>query len=755
MVHRDIKPENILFSGGRALVADFGIARALGKHSGALSRERPAEAGLAMGTPAYMSPEQVSGSRRVDRRTDIYSLGCVLYEMLGGEPPYTGPTPQAAIAKLLLEPVPHVRALREGLPAAVEQAVTRALAKARSARFRTAEEFGAALAPKAVATGSLSPDAIAPGSGVLRGRTRWALGGGGLTVVVVAAAALALWHPLATVPAGSRVAPTDARRVVVAAFANQTGDSSLAPLGDIVADYLARGLAETRVLEVVDARAAQPSDSATHLQGPDGARALARGLGAGAVIWGTYSRRGDSLVFNAQVAETATGRTLAPILPAAGPAARPTEGVEVLRQHVMSALAERFDRRLALFADTAMSHAVSYEAYREYLMADVMPFGAAAIAHYRRSYALDSTFTLPIIDIAGMSAFGEEGQCRRTDSIADVLHPRHDRLPPLDRLFLDALVADCRGDREKAFYTLREMMAVAPRSDWVVLRYALHARLTGRLREVIDALEKVEPPGHGQTATAWGHWVYWESLILSYHMLGDHRRELAVAQRARRTEPGLVEILVLEAGALAALGRLTELNAVVDEMARIPAEASQGGNFFGGPAGDLDAVGRELQAHGYRPEAQILFDRASRWIKARPAAEQRELRADLATVLYDGRHWEEARGIVNRLAAESPNDRNVQAMLGAIAARLGERKEVARVDRWLADLKDPYLRGVHTLDRSRLAAILGDRDRAVELYRQAQDEGLGYLMCCQPHADPDFDSVRDYPPFQELTRPKD
>jgi len=164
MVHHDIKPENILFSGGRALVADFGIARALGDYSGALSRERPAEPGLAAGTPAYMSPEQASGSQRVDRRTDIYSLGCVLYEMLGAEPPYTGPTPQAVIAKLLLEPVPHVRALREGLPAAVEQALTRALAKARTGRFRTAEEFAAALAPKAVATENLSPDAIAPGS---------------------------------------------------------------------------------------------------------------------------------------------------------------------------------------------------------------------------------------------------------------------------------------------------------------------------------------------------------------------------------------------------------------------------------------------------------------------------------------------------------------------------------------------------------------------------------------------------------------
>jgi serine/threonine protein kinase len=143
ILHRDIKPENILLAGGRALVVDFGIAQAFRRDADV----RLTEAGLAGGTPAYMSPEQASGSRRLDPRTDIYSLGCVLYEMLGGETPYTGPTPQAVMAKQCHEPVPHVRALREGLPEAVEQAVTRALAKAPAGRFATAEEFAAALTP--------------------------------------------------------------------------------------------------------------------------------------------------------------------------------------------------------------------------------------------------------------------------------------------------------------------------------------------------------------------------------------------------------------------------------------------------------------------------------------------------------------------------------------------------------------------------------------------------------------------------------
>ena len=111
MIHRDIKPENILLADGQALVADFGVARAVGGTEGKLT-----ETGLALGTLAYMSPEQATGERQLDGRSDVYSLGCVLYELLTGEPPFTGRTPQAVVAKRLLEPLPHVRTLRESVP---------------------------------------------------------------------------------------------------------------------------------------------------------------------------------------------------------------------------------------------------------------------------------------------------------------------------------------------------------------------------------------------------------------------------------------------------------------------------------------------------------------------------------------------------------------------------------------------------------------------------------------------------------------
>ena len=140
VVHRDIKPENILLAGGHALVADFGIARALEAASG----EQLTETGLAVGTPAYMSPEQASGGG-VDARSDIYALGCVLYEMLAGEPPHTGPTAQAIIAKRLSEPAPLVRRARPTVTEPLERTVSKALALVAADRFQTAAEFAQAL----------------------------------------------------------------------------------------------------------------------------------------------------------------------------------------------------------------------------------------------------------------------------------------------------------------------------------------------------------------------------------------------------------------------------------------------------------------------------------------------------------------------------------------------------------------------------------------------------------------------------------
>jgi eukaryotic-like serine/threonine-protein kinase len=141
VIHRDIKPENILLHGDQAVIADLGIARVIG----ATSAERLTEAGLAVGTPAYMSPEQAAGERDLDRRSDLYSVGTVLYEAIAGEPPFTGPTAQAVIARRLTESPRSLRSSREAVPAVVEQAIMKALSRAPADRHESATAFSRAL----------------------------------------------------------------------------------------------------------------------------------------------------------------------------------------------------------------------------------------------------------------------------------------------------------------------------------------------------------------------------------------------------------------------------------------------------------------------------------------------------------------------------------------------------------------------------------------------------------------------------------
>ena len=161
IIHRDIKPANIMLSRGHALVADFGIARAMG--SGASITQT----GLAVGTPQYMSPEQASGSAGVDGRADVYALGCVLYEMLAGEAPFTGPSAQAVIAKRLVAPPPELSLVRDAVPAAADRVLARGLARVPADRYSTAGEFVAALSE---AVGQ-APESV--GELTLGGRKRW------------------------------------------------------------------------------------------------------------------------------------------------------------------------------------------------------------------------------------------------------------------------------------------------------------------------------------------------------------------------------------------------------------------------------------------------------------------------------------------------------------------------------------------------------------------------------------------------------
>jgi tRNA A-37 threonylcarbamoyl transferase component Bud32/tetratricopeptide (TPR) repeat protein len=298
VVHRDIKPENILLGADQAVLADFGIARALSAAGG----DRLTETGLALGTPAYMSPEQASGERHLDSRSDIYSLGCVVYEMLAGEPPFTGPTAQAIIAKRFGGPVPRVRVVREGLPEAVDRALERALAKAPADRFRTAARFSQALVEAATARPRV---ALVPR--LARRRSAGLAVIGGFTLVALLLLVLGTWGRR-PVTEGT----VDPALVAVLPFRVTGGDSSLRYLREGVMDLLAVKLTGEGGPRALDPRAVLNRVRRDHTSGDlsvDAAVRVAQSVGAGRLVDGSVAGTPDQLILTASIISVPGGRT--------------------------------------------------------------------------------------------------------------------------------------------------------------------------------------------------------------------------------------------------------------------------------------------------------------------------------------------------------------------------------------------------------------------------------------------------------------
>ncbi|HTD71358.1 MAG TPA: serine/threonine-protein kinase [Gemmatimonadales bacterium] len=302
IIHRDIKPENILLSGDHAWVADFGIARAVSAAGG-----HSLTGGNAVGSLAYMSPEQLMGSRAIDARTDVYSLGGVFYEMLVGEPPLlrlAGKTPHGGAA---LDAALRAQRVSHRSERVVKEIITRALAPEPDDRFVSVDEFVARLR-----------DVL--GRGLRLPRVRWKavllLGAAATAIGVVGAAIL-----------GRRAPALDPRRVVVAGFEDLSGDSTLAPLGRIAADWVTQALAGRGGLEVVRGAATGHLDAAE-------IRALAAQTGAGTVVSGSYYRDGDSVRFHVQIIDAARGTVRRGVEPIGAPRRAPTEAAEAVRHRL-------------------------------------------------------------------------------------------------------------------------------------------------------------------------------------------------------------------------------------------------------------------------------------------------------------------------------------------------------------------------------------------------------------------------------------
>ena len=256
IVHRDIKPENILLSGGHALVADFGIARALSEQTSA----KLTQTGMSMGTPYYMAPEQASGET-VGPTADLYSLGCVLYEMLSGEPPFTGKNSMQIMARHAMEQVPSIRIVRAVVPEEIEQAIFIAMNKASADRPQNAEQFAQLLGLPLGNTATMRlmtptmqrriPSGSIPLVAAMQARPWWkrpaAVAGAAVLVMAVAAGG---WFA-ANGRKSSATAGPEARRLAVLYFTYPAKDSALGPVADGLTEGLTRTLSTASSYSVV------------------------------------------------------------------------------------------------------------------------------------------------------------------------------------------------------------------------------------------------------------------------------------------------------------------------------------------------------------------------------------------------------------------------------------------------------------------------------------------------------------------------
>ena len=293
VVHRDIKPENILLADGRALVADFGIARAIT----AAGDERITETGIALGTPTYMSPEQATEDGEVDGRSDVYALGCVVYEMLAGTPPFTGPNAQAILARHAIDPVAPIRTVRDTVAEGIEGAVLKALAKVPADRFPSADAFAHALAAPSIERRAR----------VHLPRTRKARLALGVGLSAVTVVALLVGLDVGGRQGHARVTTgrTWLRSVAVLPLDNLSGDTTQDGFSDGMTTALITDLGRIRTVRVISKRSVMPFKT-TALP----ARAIGESLHVDALLEGGVERVGDRFRVDLELLDAASGSQL-------------------------------------------------------------------------------------------------------------------------------------------------------------------------------------------------------------------------------------------------------------------------------------------------------------------------------------------------------------------------------------------------------------------------------------------------------------
>jgi len=417
VVHRDIKPENILLQDGQAIVADFGIARAI---TAVVADAGTAETIPAIGTPAYMSPEQATGSGGLDGRSDVYALGCVLYEMVIGRPPFTGPTAQAILDQHTVDPVPSLRTVRPEVPPPLDQAITRALQKSPADRFATAGEFVEAID---LAAGPATP--ARAGNGALK----WIVTAIVVSVVVMAAA-------IAGTRRDASPLRLDPELVAILPFRLEGSNPTLNWLRQGAADLLASKLAGDGGLRAANPRSVQSAwhrvaGSSGQELTPAAGRDVARRVGAGRLIEGSVVGSPEHLTLTAALMTTLDGPELAHAS-VEGPSDSLPALLDRLAARLLTFGAGRDSVRLSRIATVSLPALRAYLAGRNAFRTGRLNVAASRL---EQATVLDSTFALAALELVHVSLWTGGGEA--VERAKRLALAGRERLDPADRALLD------------------------------------------------------------------------------------------------------------------------------------------------------------------------------------------------------------------------------------------------------------------------------------------------------------------------------
>jgi tetratricopeptide (TPR) repeat protein len=420
--------------------------------------------------------------------------------------------------------------------------------------------------------------------------------------------------------------------------------------------------------------------------------------------------------------------------------------IEQLRQRVMGALATGPGYSIG---DWKGARPPSYEAYQEFVLG--MSYRdsdlAKAAGHLEKAVELDPGF-MPAYGWLARS-YQNMDLWDKAASILGFMDQNRDKLTPEGALFLDRMKALSQGKNEEALRAVLQLQKLAPHE--VLYNFLAVAEEIGlnRPRQALDLFEKIELSESSLNATYGTSWyAYW---CIAHYFLGNHKKELEVARRARNYFPDALGLMANEARALAALGRIEEVKKVVDESLLSRSSKGTAGRV-------MLAAARELRLRGYQGAFRDIAGRAVEWYRGRAAGQEasEEQRFELAVVLYIAEQWEEAGTLIEKLRSEKPDNIDYLGYGGALAARRGDKEEALRISEELKRIDRPYTFGTQTYWRARITALLGMKEEAVELLRQSFAQGKYYLddrgvLIIQ---EADFDPLRDFAPFRELMKPK-